>query len=149
MYMSDSGVEIGAMPPLTEAGRLSVTLDRRSETWLRAQKMSVPSLKSMVMSAIAYLACERSTTWLGMPSISISIGAITRLSTSSGVMPGAFRMIFTCVELMSGKASIGSFRNDQVPHAARTAARPSTSRRSDSARSTSLRSIRLTPPSGL
>ena len=32
MYMSDSGVEIGAMPPLTVAGRAAITPDRRSFT---------------------------------------------------------------------------------------------------------------------
>jgi len=59
--------------------------------------MSVPSVKSIVMSAIAYLAVERSIAWFGRPSISSSIGVMTRVSTSSGVIPGALRMILTCV----------------------------------------------------
>lgn len=64
----------------------------------------------MVRSAMAYLATERSMTCLGMPSSSISRGVMTWVSTSSGVMPGALRMIFTWVGEMSGKASTGSFR---------------------------------------
>jgi len=64
--------------------------------------MSVPSLKSRVMSAIAYFAVERSITASGTPSSSISSGATTRLSTSSGVMPGAFRISLTWVGEMSG-----------------------------------------------
>ena len=77
--------------------------------------MSVPSAKSSVMSAIAYLAAERSTRFCGMPSSSSSIGVTMRVSTSSGVMPGALMMIFTCVDETSGKASIGSSRNAATP----------------------------------
>ena len=50
-----------------------------------------------------------------MPSISCSIGATTRASTSSGVMPGAFMMILTWVEDTSGKASIGRFNKLMAP----------------------------------
>ena len=50
-----------------------------------------------------------------MPSISSSIGVTTRVSTSSGVMPGAFMMIFTWVVETSGNASIGKL--PESPHA--------------------------------
>ncbi len=74
--------------------------------------MSVPSSKSMVMSAMAYLEVERRMRCFGMPSISSSMGVAMRASTSSGVMPGAFMMIFTWVVETSGKASIGSRRKE-------------------------------------
>ena len=59
---------------------------------------------------MAYLAVERSIAWRGMPRSSISSGVMTWLSTSSGVMPGALRMILTWVGEMSGKASTGNCR---------------------------------------
>ena len=36
---------------------------------------------------------------------------MTRVSTSSGVIPGAFIMILTCTAEISGKASIGMRKN--------------------------------------
>ena len=51
---------------------------------------------------MAYLAVERSITPCGTPSSSISSGVMTRASTSSGVMPGAFRISLTWVGEMSG-----------------------------------------------
>ncbi len=54
------------------------------------------------MSAMAYLAVERSITPCGTPSNSISSGVITRDSTSSGVMPGALMISLTCVGEISG-----------------------------------------------
>ena len=50
-------------------------------------------------------------------------------------------MILTCVVLMSGKASIGSFRNDHAPSPASRTAMPRTARRRDSAFSTRVRSM--------
>jgi hypothetical protein len=64
--------------------------------------MSLPSAKSRVMSAMAYLAVERSITPCGTPSSSISSGEMTRDSTSSGVIPGALRISLTWVGEMSG-----------------------------------------------
>ena len=64
--------------------------------------MSVPSSKSIVMSAMAYFDTERRIFLFGMPSISSSIGVVMRASTSSGVMPGAFMMILTWVDETSG-----------------------------------------------
>lgn len=64
--------------------------------------MSLPSAKSTVMSAMAYLAVERNITPRGTPSNSISSGVITRDSTSSGVMPGALIISLTCVGEISG-----------------------------------------------
>ena len=77
------------------------------------------------------------------------VGVMTRLSTSSGVMPGAFRMILTCVELMSGKASIGRLAKDQAPMPPSSSAAPMTARRSASAFSTSLPSILFAAQHGL
>jgi hypothetical protein len=57
--------------------------------------MSVPSSKSMVMSVRPYLLVDRSMVCFGKPSISISIGVVTRVSISSGVMPASFTMILT------------------------------------------------------
>ncbi len=76
-----------------------------------------------------------------MPSISSSIGAVMRASTSSGVMPGAFMMIFTCVVETSGKASIGRPRYANTPPATSAAVTTSTSRRWVSENSTSRASI--------
>ena len=59
------------------------------------------------MSVSAYLATERKVFIRGMPSISTSTSAVMRASTSSGVMPGALRIILTWVDDTSGKASIG------------------------------------------
>ncbi len=77
--------------------------------------MSVPSAKSTVMSVRAYLATERSMVWRGRPSSSTSIGAVMRVSTSPGVMPGALTMILTWVVDTSGKASIGVLRKLYQP----------------------------------
>jgi hypothetical protein len=68
-----------------------------------------------------------------MPSISTSIGPAMRLSISSGVMPGAFMITFTCVLDTSGKASIGRLRKAYQPKPASRAVASSTNRRCDSA----------------
>ena len=103
--------------------------------------MSAESEKSMVMSAMAYFATDRSILWSGMPSICCSIGVMTFASTSSGVMPGAFRISFTCVGAMSGKASIGRVANDQTPMAATSSESASTVTRLRSDHSTRRRSM--------
>ena len=69
----------------------------------------------MVMSAMAYFDIDRSTRCFGMPSISSSIGTTMRDSTSSGVMPGAFMIIFTWVVETSGKASMAMFETACTP----------------------------------
>src|SRR3990167_3178979 len=88
---------------------------------------------------MAYLAVERSMACLGMPSSSISSGVMTWLSTSSGVMPGALRIIFAGVGEISGNASTGSFRNALTPSPTRAIASTAASRRCESAKAMSLR----------
>ncbi|OIQ63722.1 hypothetical protein GALL_547380 [mine drainage metagenome] len=129
MNRSDNGVVIGASPPCTEAGRSPRTLDSASETCCRAQYTSVPSLKSTVMSAMPYFEVERTMRLLAMPSTSCSIGRTTRVSTSSGVIPGTFMMIFTCGEDTSGKASTGSARQAKIPPITSANMAPTVSRR--------------------
>jgi hypothetical protein len=101
--------------------------------------MSVPSAKSSVMSVNAYLVVERNIVWLGMPSSSTSIGDVMRVSTSSGVMPGALMMILTCVGETSGNASIGSSWKARKPAAPASTVRRITSTRCESANAMSLR----------
>ncbi len=103
--------------------------------------MSVPSSKSMTMLAIAYLAIERTTRCFGMPGISTSIGATMRVSTSSGVMPGAFTMISTCVLETSGNASIGRPESACTPAITSSSVSADTSRRWVSERATRRASI--------
>src|SRR5574340_621325 len=103
--------------------------------------MSVPSSKSMVTSVRPYLDTERRMRWRGMPSSSCSIGTAMRVSTSSGVMPGAFMMIFTCVVDTSGKASMGRPMKAYTPPATRTAVATSISSRCVSEKPISLASI--------
>src|SRR5574343_306345 len=91
--------------------------------------MSVPSSKSIVMSVREYFDTERISFWFGMPSISCSTGTAMRVSTSSGVMPGAFRMIFTCVLETSGKASIGRPSRACTPAPMRSAVSTTSNRR--------------------
>ena len=107
--ISASGVTIGARPPSLPAGSWSRTSCRRSLTWARAQKMSVPSANSKVSSATAYRVVERMRTRFGMPRAASSIGVVTRLSSSSGVRPGACIDTSTWTGATSGKASIESF----------------------------------------
>ena len=76
-----------------------------------------------------------------MPSISSSIGMTMRVSTSSGVMPGAFMMILTCVEETSGKASIGSSRKALMPSPASSNVRTPISSRCVRANSTNRSSM--------
>jgi len=76
----------------------------------------------MVTSKMPYFDTERSIFWRGMPSISTSMGATMRLSTSSGVMPGAFRITLTWVLETSGKASMGRLRKAYQPKPASKAA---------------------------
>ena len=109
---SPSGVVIGAMPPVTLFGNEDRAEDSFSETCALALYMSVPSLKSMVISAIPYLEVLLRSFWFSSPKSSASKGLTTLLSTSSGVIPGAFSIIFTCVDDISGKASIGILRNE-------------------------------------
>ena len=72
--------------------------------------MSVPSLNSKVISVTEKRVTERMKTRLGMPRIAISIGAVTRRSSSSGVRPGARMETSTWVGATSGKASMGRAR---------------------------------------
>src|SRR5690606_5437213 len=95
----------------------------------------------MVMSAMPYLVIARSRRWRGMPSISCSMGTVIRLSTSSGVMPGALMMILTCVVETSGNASIGRPRSATTPALASSTVRTSTRRRCVSEKSTIRASI--------
>ena len=95
--------------------------------------MSVPSSKSIVTSTMPYFDTERSMRCLGMPSISTSMGSAMRLSTSSGVMPGAFMMILTCVLDTSGNASMGKSLKASQPPAISTRPAISTKRRCASA----------------
>src|SRR5574340_241311 len=97
--------------------------------------MSVPSSKSTVMSTSAFFDRLRRMVWCGMPSSSVSTGWVMRPSTSSGVMPGAFRISLTCVDETSGKASIGISWNARTPSPASTSASTSTNQRRASANS--------------
>ena len=81
------------------------------------------------MEVSAYLEIERSIAWKGMPSNSTSTGWVIRDSTSSGVMPGALMMIFTCVGEISGNASIGMFINARTPKPVRSSERRMTNKR--------------------
>src|SRR5690606_16019403 len=100
--------------------------------------MSTPSSKSTVMSVSAYFVIERSIACRGKPSSSTSIGAVMRVSTSSGVMPGALTITLTCVGETSGNASIGSWRNAAKPATASNTVSISTRRRWLSANAISL-----------
>ena len=90
-------------------------------------------MKSTVTSTRPYFDTERRMRCCGMPSISTSIGIAMRLSISSGVMPGAFMMILTCVLDTSGKASMGKLRKLYQPAPASKAAASMTNKRCDSA----------------
>ena len=57
--ISPKGVVIGAMPPCTPAGKFPHIVFKRSAICCLAQKISVPSSKSTVISVNAYLATER------------------------------------------------------------------------------------------
>ena len=116
---------MGAKPPATPAGKSRSTPASRSVTCWRAQYRSTPSSKSMVMSAMPYLEMERTTRLLGMLKSSCSMGLTTRCSTSSGVMPGIFKMTLAWVGEMSGKASMGRFSQACMPASIRATAKPS------------------------
>ncbi len=70
-----------------------------------------------------------------------------RVSTSSGVMPGALRMSLTCVVETSGKASMGSCRNDWMPAPMSSTVSSATSRRCERLNATSLFNMAYSPPS--
>src|SRR4051794_21416194 len=81
-------------------------------------------------------------TRLGMPRIAISIGAVPRVSSSSGVRPGARMVTSTCTGATSGKASIEILKYELAPHTASAAALRNTSRRCCSATEMMLPSIK-------
>ncbi len=74
------------------------------------------------------------------------MGATMRVSTSAGVMPGAFRMSFTWVVETSGKASMGSPCSASQPAPTRPSVSTATSRRCASAKAIRRRSIYLPSP---
>ena len=71
-----------------------------------------------------------------------------RCSTSSGVMPGAFRISLTWVGEMSGKASIGSCRQAAMPAPTPSAVTSSTTRRCASANSIQPLTASVRAPAG-
>src|SRR5262249_10460939 len=112
-------------------------------TWVRAQKMSVPSANSKVIKVTEKRVAERICTRLGMPRMAISIGQVTRRSSSSGGRPGSRIETRTCAGATSGKASIDSFCKALAHQAAKPSAPSRTSRRWRSATPTRPDNMRL------
>src|SRR6056297_133727 len=107
--------------------------------------MSVPHSNSMVTTLMPMPVFDRTRRTPPAPFIAVSIGKVTRRSTSSGGMPWASATTVTEGAVRSGKTSIGERRAAQVPQASRNTAAASTSRRlfSDAFM---IRSIMVMPP---
>jgi hypothetical protein len=115
MNISPSGVVIGAMPPLAPGGRLPIAA-RQALADLLARPVDVGAVLEIdgdvgqrVLRGRAQQALVRDAEHFLLDRHG------ERVSTSSGVMPGAFRMILTWVVETSGKASIGRPRKACTP----------------------------------
>ena len=75
----------------------------------------MPSSKTTVIAAKAYLLMDRTWATRGRPFIATSTGNVTRRSVSTGDRPGASTSTWTCTSVRSGKASTRSVRNAHSP----------------------------------
>src|SRR4030067_2353603 len=77
--------------------------------------MPPPSSKTAVMTDSPKRETERSWVRRGRPRMAIASGWVTNFSTSRGDIPGAEDRTSTWMFVTSGKASMGSPTNDQMP----------------------------------
>src|SRR5262245_51638617 len=80
--------------------------------------MSVRSVKMAVTCEKPLRDSERVLSRPGAPASAVSIGKVICFSISAGDSAGAMVLICTCLLVMSGTASIGSFVSANAPYAA-------------------------------
>src|SRR5215470_2192237 len=97
--------------------------------------MSVRSVKTAVICEKPLRDNERVLSRPGAPASAVSIGKVICFSISVGDNAGAIVLICTCLLVMSGTASIGSFVNAQVPMTAAMAPSVTTTQRRRMAKS--------------
>src|SRR5205823_6056516 len=122
-------VEIGPSLTSTPGGRFALASLMRSVTCWRAKKMSVLSVKTVVIWANPLRENDRVDSSPGMPVSAVSIGNVTCFSISMGENAGAMALIWTWTLVTSGTASIGNIVRDQAPEIATARVASTTSQR--------------------
>ena len=114
---------------VTSSGSRADTGCSLSLTICRARKISVPQSKSTQTMLIPWAELERTRRTPAAPFTAVSMGKVTRLSTSSGARPWASVSTVTVGAVRSGKTSTGSVAATQPPPARSTAAVQSVKKR--------------------
>ena len=127
------------------SGRRACTCAIRSPTICRARMTSVPRSNRIWTDDRPSTDLERSVIRSGTPFTAVSIGTVTRLSTSSVERPGASVWISTMGGANSGNTSSGTSRPARMPRTTSSAARASTRTRWTSAKRTRPASISAPP----
>src|SRR5882757_10084039 len=91
--------------------------------------MSVASLKTAVICENPLRDSDRVASRPGAPASAVSIGKVICFSISAGDSAGAVVLIWTCLLVMSGTASIGSLVSATAPSSIRMAASVTTTQR--------------------
>src|ERR1700752_18177 len=100
--------------------------------------MSVRSVKMAVICEKPLRDSDRVLSRPGLPASAVSIGKVICFSISTGDNAGAMVLICTCLLVMSGTASIGSFVSAKAPKAAVMTPRVTTTQRRRMAKSMTL-----------
>ena len=122
-----------------------VTL-RRSETNCRLFRLSVPQSNSTKTMDSPTPELERTRTTPAAPLTAVSMGRVTRDSTSSGARPWASVMMVTVGRLRSGSTSTGKAESTQIPHPRIKVAKAKTGRRWRSEKPMMRSNMVISPP---
>ena len=121
--IEDTGARTGDGVPV---GSIDSTAWSFSDTSCRARKMSVSHSNSTQTTEMPRAVDDRTRRTPVAPFTAVSMGNVTKASTSSGAMPGASVRMVTVGAVRSGKTSTGSLGAVQAPAARMTTAVAST-----------------------
>ena len=107
----DCGASTGVIPVGRELPKATIF----SLTICRAWKISIPQLNSAQTNEKPYMDAERTRLTLVAPFTAVSIGNVTRRSTSSAAIPCASVITTTVGAVRSGKTSISIRWDEYVP----------------------------------